>query len=238
MITWLLLVPALMSVDSAQGQTVSDDSEPRATVNTTKQLGPTFRAFSCVNMAQSTSKSLYHNALSMNRLEILWNHLEPAKGQWNQDYLKGYGKNVLQQNRNNVGMLTLLAYGTKWSAEPAEQVFIGGHPAYISKNHVADWVNYVERVVKFLIRPPYNVQYFQVWNEPWKHPNCGFWGGGDDEYFTNVYLPAAAKIRKLGGKVVYGGWPSCEDLSTWIALMDKNKAWDDTDVLSFHYQSG
>jgi len=47
--------------------------------------------------------------------------IEPAKGKWNEDYLKGYGDRVLRKNRNNVGMLTLLAYGTSWSAEPSKQ---------------------------------------------------------------------------------------------------------------------
>ncbi len=209
-----------------------------AGADTIKQAGATFRNFSGVNMGGSGSKSLYRNALSMNRLEILWRHLEPTRGNWNQSFLEGYGDKVLEQNRNNVGMLVLLAYAVPWSASPADQVYIGGHPAYISSKHIPDWLKYVERVVKFLRAPPYGVEYFQIWNEPWKHPTCGFWGGSDDEYFTNAYLPAAGKIRELGGKVVYGGWPSCEDLSTWVALMDKHNAWDDTDVLSFHYQSG
>ncbi len=198
----------------------------------------TFRDFSAVNMATSTSKALYRDALGMNRLEILWAHLEPKRGAWNDRSLESYGKRVLEQNRNGVGMLTLLAYGAPWSAAPKEQVVIGSHPAYISKQHIPDWVAYVERVVRYLRKPPFNVEYFQVWNEPWEHPQCGFWGGSEDEFFTHVYLPAAAKIRELGGKVVYGGWPSCCDLSVWVGLLDRHRAWDDTDVLSFHYQFG
>lgn len=200
--------------------------------------GMTFRDFSAVNMAGDTGRSLYRTALGMNRLEILWDHLEPQVGIWDQARLNEYGATVLRQNRDRVGMLVLLAYAARWSAEPASQVTIGSHPAYISKRHVKDWVRYVERVVSFLRKPPYNVRYFQVWNEPWKHPQCGFWGGSDDEFFEHVYLPAAAAIRKLGGRVVYGGWPSCEDLSTWVALLNKHQAWAATDVLSFHYQSG
>ena len=203
-----------------------------------RDLGMTFRDFSSVNMAGDTERSLYRTALGMNRLEILWDHLEPEAGKWDQSRLNAYGSTVLRQNQNRVRMLVLLAYAARWSAEPGSQVTIGGHPAYISKRHIKHWVRYVERVVGFLRKPPYNVEYFQVWNEPWKHPQCGFWGGSDDEFFEHVYLPAAKAIRKLGGRVVYGGWPSCEDLSTWVALMNKHRAWNATDVLSFHYQSG
>ena len=229
---WLLAV-LLVACFAVPFTAAGDPPKPPSPVRSI-----TFRDFSAVNMAEDTSRSLYRGAVGMNRLELLWNHLEPISGQWDQQRLKAYGDLVLRQNQNRVGMLVLLAYATDWSAAPHPQVRIGSHPAYISRQHVADWVRYVDRVVSFLRQPPYNVLYFQVWNEPWKHPQCGFWGGSDDQFFEHVYLPAAECIRKRGGRVVYGGWPSCEDLSTWVALMNKHQAWDDTDVLSFHYQSG
>lgn len=103
----------------------------------------------------------------------------------------------------------------------------------LAAEHVKDWEMYVRRVVVFLGRPPYNVEYFQIWNEA--HPLSGFWDGDMDTYMERVHLPAAKIIRELGGKVVYGGWPCCGTLREFVSLLDKHKAWDSIDVLSVHY---
>jgi hypothetical protein len=104
----------------------------------------------------------------------------------------------------------------------------------LAAEHVKDWENYVRRVVTFLRRPPYNVEYFQIWNEA--HPNSGFWDGDMDDYINRVQLPAARVIHELGGKVVYGGWPCCGALRDLTALLDKNKAWSSIDVIDVHYE--
>ena len=99
---------------------------------------------------------------------------------------------------------------------------------------VADWENYVERVVSFLRAPPYNVEYFQVWNEA-NDSFTGFWIGGMDEYMTTIHLPAAKIIRKHGGKVVYGGYPCNGTMTHYLDVLDKHQAWDTLDVLDIHY---
>ncbi|MGQ8338805.1 hypothetical protein ACUNWD_19765 [Sunxiuqinia sp. A32] len=104
---------------------------------------------------------------------------------------------------------------------------------WLSKNHQQDWNNYVEKVVRFLSAPPYNLQYFQIWNEA--HPTSGFWAGDMDTYMQRIHIPASKIIQNLGGKVVYGGWPCCGKISTLINLIDKYNAWDTFDVIDIHY---
>ena len=103
----------------------------------------------------------------------------------------------------------------------------------LAAEHVKDWEEYVRRVVTFLRRPPYDVEYFQIWNEA--HPLSGFWDGSMDVYMQRVHLPGAKIIRELGGKVVYGGWPCCGTLKEFVTLLDKHQAWDGIDVLDVHY---
>jgi len=103
----------------------------------------------------------------------------------------------------------------------------------LAAEHVQDWEAYVRRVVTFLRRSRYKVEYFQIWNEA--HPLSGFWAGDMDVYMQRVHLPAAKIIRELGGKVVYGGWPCCGTLGEFVSLLDKHKAWDGIDVLDVHY---
>lgn len=96
------------------------------------------------------------------------------------------------------------------------------------------WENYVERVVSFLSKAPYNVEYFQIWNEA-NTKATGFWDGDMDLYMESVHLPAAKIIRKHGCQVVYGGYPSNGTMGEYLGVLDKYNAWHNLDVLSIHY---
>lgn len=100
--------------------------------------------------------------------------------------------------------------------------------------NVADWERYVDGVVSFLSKPPYNVRYFQPWNEA-DDRFTGFWVGGMDEYMQTIHLPAARIIRKYGGKVVYGGYPCSGNMQHLIQVCEKHNAWDTMDVIDIHY---
>jgi hypothetical protein len=201
----------------------------------------TFHRMSGVTFATNTNKSLYISGISINRLELDWAILEPfapndPRYKYNTEAMEHYKARVLEQNVNGVQMLTLLGYASPWSA--VNQTIGGGHPLKIDAAHVADWVRYVERVVSALVKPPYSVRFFQIWNEAsdWAWP-------GDDkdmsEYLTRVHIPAARKIRELGGKVVYGGWPSSHDMHNFFSVLDlEPQSWNLTDVLDCHYQTG
>ncbi|MDP0496711.1 MAG: hypothetical protein Q7Q73_10940, partial [Verrucomicrobiota bacterium JB024] len=103
-----------------------------------------------------------------------------------------------------------------------------------ASEYVAAWENYVRRVVTFLSSPPYNVKYFQIWNEA--HPESGFYDYTSlDDYMIRVHLPAAKIIHEQGAKVVYGGWPCCGSIRGYISLLDRHDAWKTVDVHDMHY---
>lgn len=123
-----------------------------------------------------------------------------------------------------------LCYATPWSSTNQTK---GGYSFKIDPDRVQDWVRYVGHVVEFLVRPPYSVQFFQVWNENWG------WSKSTSDYMKMVHIPAARRIRELGGKVVYGGWPSDGSLFGLFDSLDRApEAWNLTDVLDCHYQTG
>lgn len=103
----------------------------------------------------------------------------------------------------------------------------------LDESHITDWQNYVRRAVTKFMAAPYNLKYFQIWNEA--HPESGFYEGSLDNYMTRVHLPAAKIIQELGAKVVYGGWPCCGGMGEYVALLDKHKAWSSIDVHDIHY---
>jgi hypothetical protein len=97
----------------------------------------------------------------------------------------------------------------------------------------SDWTAYVSQVVSYLHASPYNVQYFQVWNEA--QEQSGFWVGSMADYFNKIHLPAATTIHNAGAKVVYGGWPESGDISEYTGLLTQYNAWNSIDVLDAHY---
>jgi hypothetical protein len=108
----------------------------------------------------------------------------------------------------------------------------------INKNFVppadpAKWLGFVKKIVARYRSAPYNLQYFQIWNEA--YPGSGFWTGGMDEYMTSIHIPAARAIQAAGGKAVYGGWPCGVSLNELVSLFDRHHAWPAVDVLDVHY---
>jgi hypothetical protein len=165
-----------------------------------------------------------------NRLDFPWDEYEPTQGHYNDQILQQYGQDILAMRASGAELLPCIGYNTLWSSEIPGDKF-----APLAANHVADWTEMITRVVTFLHAPPYNVQYFQLWNEA--HPKSGFWNGDLDTYMDRVHIPGAKAVRDAGGKVVYGGWPVV-DLQDYIPLLNKHNAWPTLDVLDMHYYNG
>ncbi len=100
--------------------------------------------------------------------------------------------------------------------------------------HVEDWVDFVERVLARYSRPPFNLRYFQVWNEPTRQ--AGFWTGTHHEFIDKIYLPAAKIIRPHNCYVVFGGWPLSNSLEELDETLAYQGAWQWTDILDVHYR--
>lgn len=189
---------------------------------------PSFNDFSGVCQSHDAN-SLFPTAISWNRLDFDWARYEPNRGKYDEQYLKEFAEGVMKFKMQGVRILPVLAYNTGWSSVDGKKM------SPLAVKHTGDWTRMVDRVVKFLRTPPYNVEYFQVWNEA--HPRSGFWDGSLDDYMKRVHLPAANVIRANGAKVVYGGWPQLGDLSEFISLLDRYNAWETLDVLDIHYFS-
>lgn len=118
-----------------------------------------------------------------------------------------------------------------WVEKPEKDVI--NPKIALSPEGTDGWRRFVAKVTADLRKPPYNIDYFQVWNEA--HPNSGFWDSSLDIYIQQIHIPAAREIHKLGGKVVYGGWPCCGTVDGLVKLLDKHKAWDTIDIVDIHY---
>jgi hypothetical protein len=162
---------------------------------------------------------------------------------------------VLQNNRNDIGSLLLLGYTPTWNASvPGD--------ANSAPLDVDVWKRYVEAAVRKYSAPPYNLRYFQIWNEAAGKlsgglPQATFWNGpgfdpGDQkhstpyaramqDYVERIHLPAARIIRKYGAYIVYGGWPDqggLDNFRRWLEYrspVSNARMLDWVDYIDTHY---
>lgn len=161
---------------------------------------------------------------------------------------------ILRNNRNGIRSLIYLGYTPTWNARvPGDSLS--------APRDVSYWEKYVEAVVKKYSAPPYNVKYFQIWNEACGEMANGsrqasFWHGPgyrDDpadskpyanamqDYVNLIHIPAARIIRKYHAYVVYGGWPDQGGLDNYFKWLEyyspeqHARMIDWVDYLDIHY---
>jgi len=169
---------------------------------------------------QATVKSL---GISWVRENLAWKDIESKKGDYD---WKNFDKKVMAAKEQGVNILPILAYTPVWNREINNK--IGSPP----KDYRA-WERFVEQASQRYSAPPFNIKYFQIWNEPTKKSN--FWLGSNEDFIRKIYIPAAKIIRSNGGKVVFGGWPASNPISEFDKVINISNAIDYTDVIDFHY---
>lgn len=162
---------------------------------------------------------------------------------------------IIHNNRKGIRTLLLLGYTPVWNASvPGD-----------SKSAPVDvkaWERYVDAVVRKYYVPPYNVRFFQIWNEAagklsGGSPQATFWHGAArpglrdlgqtpyeramQDYVEKIHIPAARIIRSHGAFVVYGGWPDQGGLKTFSEWLEyrspqyNQRMLDCVDYLDTHY---
>jgi hypothetical protein len=161
---------------------------------------------------------------------------------------------LLANQRHGVKSLLLLGYTPPWNASvPGDSNSAPREERY--------WREYVQAVVKKYTAPPYNIKYFQIWNEAagplsGGSPQATFWHGPRDgsdprharpyadamaDYVNRIHLPAARIIHQYHAYVVYGGWPDQGGMDNYIKWLEyrspseHTRMLDTVDYLDVHY---
>jgi hypothetical protein len=149
--------------------------------------------------------------------------VEPHKGEWDWKRADAVVNGAHAQGAEELPCLL----GTGWATRTP------GKGLAPPKN-IQDWEDYVEHLVARYSAPPFNLRYFQIWNEPTK--DAGFFAGTDQEFVDLIYLPAAKIIRQHHCFVVFGGWGSGDSLQRFDQVLNYHNTWQWTDILDVHYR--
>jgi len=176
------------------------------------------------------------------RADFTWDKVEPSQGRINFKWLD----NMLSEAiKYKVTIMPILCYCAQWASI--------GNSKYYPPRKRAYWENYVKMIVSKYSSSPYNLKYYEVWNEP----NIEvFWKLDWEKYIDEVMIPAAKIIHRYNCFVVapsvtlehFGYSPACfEFLQRWnlkncIERIDEWLSYHDAykyiDILSFHYSKG
>ncbi|RLG93777.1 hypothetical protein DRO37_07390 [Candidatus Bathyarchaeota archaeon] len=176
------------------------------------------------------------------RVDFSWSRIEPTQGRFE---FTAYDKLVEEGMKHGVTILPILDYCAPWASRGDSKAYPPRDPSY--------WVNYVDKVVSRYSSPPYNLKYFEVWNEP----NIDvFWRLDWERYIDDILIPAAEVIHSYGCYVVAPSvtlehlgestftyeflrrWNlnACIDrIDEWLSYHD---AWKYLDIVSIHYSKG
>ncbi|MCU5774279.1 hypothetical protein N5923_15140 [Erwiniaceae bacterium BAC15a-03b] len=157
------------------------------------------------------------------REDFSWAQVEKIKGTYNWAQLD---KKVKSAHAQGVEVLPLLAYTPAWNRVTPKTT--GSEP----KDYQA-WVSFVQAAVDRYSKAPFNLKYFQIWNEPTR--KASYWLGSNQDFIDKIYLPAAKIIKNHHGKVVFGGWPASNGLKEFADTIEYHDAIKYTDVIDFHY---
>ncbi|MCS6907946.1 MAG: hypothetical protein RML93_08710 [Anaerolineales bacterium] len=144
---------------------------------------------------------------------ILWEQVEATKGvyNWNDDGLKAF---LAEAAQRNIQVILIVQRAPTWARKYTKAC------GPIKSSELDSFAKFVSEVVKRYSVPPYNVRYFQIWNEqdaPTGVPDdigIGCWGeqsyAGDPynggEYFGEMLKKVYPKVKEVnpGAQVVAG----------------------------------
>jgi len=160
---------------------------------------------------------------------------------------------LINNQRHGIQSLLLLGYTPEWNA----QISGDSKSAPVDEQY---WTEYVTAVVKRYTAPPYNIKYFQIWNEAagplsggsaqatfWHGPSAagaaraGVYSQAMEDYVNLIHIPAARIIHQYHAYVVYGGWPDQGGIDTYMRWLDYDsptlhtRMIDNVDYLDVHY---
>lgn len=163
------------------------------------------------------SEALAQSGVKWSRLRIMWKEIEPIQGNYRWTY---YDDKIAEAANTGTQLIATIADNPSWAAPSA--------CGPLTTTMYTELVKFVTAVVERYKGPPYNVKYWQLYNEPdgaphgsyteewfssnglgcWGKNEFGRWWGetGADEYaymLSKIY--PAIKAADSEAKVIFGG---------------------------------
>lgn len=144
------------------------------------------------------------------RNALYWSDAEPAEGTYTWSNLTDLEQEMINASQDGLNLVLIVRSTPPWAQE-----LDGYYCGRIRMDKLAAFGNFMYEAVKRYSAPPFNVKYWQIWNEPDadpSHPSIqpdniyGCWGDEHDpyfggEYFADVLEAIYARIKQANSAV-------------------------------------
>ncbi len=151
----------------------------------------------------------------MRRNGLLWRDVQPERGaalRWDSNAVKYLEDDLRSATQNRINVILVIRGSPRWAVAPYSSDCAPINPQYYN-----DYAAFLTAIVERYSKPPFNVRYFEIGNEPdaYVFPNdapYGCWGIEGDPYFGgraygNMLKTVAPAMRKANPqiKILNGG---------------------------------
>jgi hypothetical protein len=214
------------TVDSTTGPTGSTDAAapsaavPRSYIPVLQNRWPLNTVFGVEtgNLASQAAPIANAGPTWVRRNALLWKDIEPTQGARNWSAASAMEADMVAAANNNIRLI-LIVHGTPSWAQQIPNAFCGA----IRADKINAFAAFVRDAVARYSKPPYNVKYWEIWNEPdlgqpgvpptspiiqpygcWGNPNDPYYGGS---YFASVLQAVTPQIKAVdpSSRVLVGG---------------------------------
>lgn len=181
--------------------------------------GSPFNELFGLEMYQITDEMGLEQALNagakwIRRNAMLWSQAEPERGEYFWGSQPALQQELIQASQLGVEVILIVRSAPQWARQIANK-----DCSRIKPEALAAFGDFLYEAVKRYSSPPYNVKYWQIWNEPdvppsvavsggingcWGDPNDPYYGGG---YYADVLQAVYPRIKEANpeAQVVVGG---------------------------------
>jgi hypothetical protein len=127
------------------------------------------------------------------RNALLWSAVEPIESARNWSSVIGLEQELVEASRLGMQVILIVRSTPAWA-----QKYPGSECGPVRSNKLVAFGRFMGDMVARYSKPPYNVKYFEIWNEPdapvaMGAPVWGCWGESSDAYYGGRYYAEALK---------------------------------------------
>lgn len=129
------------------------------------------------------------------RNSLLWSAVEPNEGERNWDALAKLEQELQDASQRGLQVVLVVSSTPKWA-----QKVPGSFCGPVSEDKLLSFARFMNDVVNRYSVAPYNIKYWEIWNEPDIAPNIvapdsvfGCWGDDTDAYYGGGYYAEMLK---------------------------------------------
>jgi hypothetical protein len=127
------------------------------------------------------------------RNALLWSAVEPIEGARNWSNVNRFERELVEASRLGMKIILIVRSTPAWA-----QKYAGSECGPVRSNKMAAFGRFMGDLVARYSKAPYNVKYFEIWNEPdapvaTGSPVWGCWGERNDAYYGGRYYAEALK---------------------------------------------